>query len=323
MSGYVYSFSDLFCREQSAGKSSLIGALAGIHLPSGPGTCTRVPVQIKTADDDKSPAWACKISLELAYDHEDVHDPEAGCMRIGKWWARSDNPVLVEFMSISNKEDLQEAMKAAQIAALNPQYDPANYAPGGERYRESTPPFEDFSPNLIVLEITESGHQTLSFIDLPGIIQIGPSNEVVDVVSKLVKLFIKRQNTLLLCAVPMSTDPQNSAAVRYVKEHNATDRCIGVLTKPDKLNDGDIRDVWEPLLSGKKDGFQMAHGYYVAKQPSHDQEISHAQARIGEEAFFDTQAPWTTDLREFRDKCGTKNLRDVLAKLLASLIEHE
>jgi ABC-type arginine transport system ATPase subunit len=50
--------------DQSAGKSSLMGALAEIHLPKSGGTCTRCPAHIKTAT---AAQWSCKISLRQEY----------------------------------------------------------------------------------------------------------------------------------------------------------------------------------------------------------------------------------------------------------------
>lgn len=309
-------FTNLFRREQSAGKSSVIGALAGIHLPSGSGTCTRVPVQIKTKNDPGA-GWKCTILLELAYTH-DKHYPPANvssCGKIGPWWLK-ETPDTIPFMEITDKSDLEEAMKAAQLAILNPQQDPAHYIPGDER-RVSDKITEAFSPNRIVLEISESGQQTLSFIDLPGIIQNAADSKLVDVVSKLVKHFIRRKNTLLLCVLPMSGDPQNSAALRYIREAKAINRCIGVLTKPDLLHDSDITNIWIPLLCGQKEGFELAYDYYITKQPSNNQELSFDQARVEEEEYFNSSPHWTTDLVQFHDRCGTDRLREVLAKLLA------
>ncbi|OBT59785.1 hypothetical protein VE03_10532, partial [Pseudogymnoascus sp. 23342-1-I1] len=48
--------------DQSAGKSSLMGALAEIHLPQDSGCYTRCPTHIKTGHAE---TWSCKISLHI------------------------------------------------------------------------------------------------------------------------------------------------------------------------------------------------------------------------------------------------------------------
>lgn len=312
----------IFHSEQSAGKSRLIGALTGIDLPSGPGTCTRVPVQIKTRDDGA--AWSCNIVLGYSHSHDRTPSASFKGAHIGPWWEDA-KPTMVDFMTITSKSDLQEAMKAAQMALLNPKYNPQEYVPhSGSRWRNPGMQ-ESFSPNLIVLDISEPGQQNLSLIDLPGIIQIADTKDLVRLVSSMVQHFIKRENALLLCCLPMSGDPSNSAAIRYVKEANATHRCLGVITKPDLMRENELDSVWLPLLRNETVGAQLEHNYWVTKQPGQSAYgglTNHEQARRDEEEYFSSSI-WTGKLQEFQDRCGTKKLREALGKKLASLIKLE
>lgn len=96
-----------------------------------------------------------------------------------------------------------------------------------------------------------------------------------------------------------------------------TESFQGILTKPDRLPQGDPIDLWKCILKGDK--YRLGHGYFVTKQPSQAEirEVDYARARMDERAFFDTQSPWSTELVEFRDRFGTEALQEVLSKKLA------
>ena len=119
----------------------------------------------------------------------------------------------------------------------------------------------------------------------------------------------------------MESDIDNSKASALVNECGATDRTIGVLTKPDRLQSDDRVDAWTSVLDGKE--FCMGHGYFVVKQPSQteiNQGITNAQARNLEEEFFKSPR-WS---RRFGDvdveRLGTRNLQRNLSDKLAHLI---
>lgn len=313
-------------RDQSSGKSSVISALAGISLPSGTGTCTRVPVYIRTKNNPAPGArWTCTISIERSHDHSNASLPHNfSGENMGPWWPK-DMPDIVQFMEITDKGDLDVAMKAAQMAILNPQNCPTDYVPDvGSRWGLKKKPLEEFSPNSIILDISDAGLQTLAFIDLPGVVQNAEKDEMVDMNQMLVKHYIRRNNTLLLCVLSMNVDAANSTAFRFIREAEATNRCIGVLTKPDLIQPTEIQRIWVPLLRGEKHGMKIGHHYYVTKHPGDNRQIAHQVARAEEVQYFDTNDIWQRGpLREFRDRCGMKKLTDDLARKVASYIEEE
>lgn len=79
-------------------------------------------------------------------------------------------------------------------------------------------------------------------------------------------------------------DYQNQPAVTMVKEADPTGkRTLGVLIKPDRIEDGTFH-IWEPILEGT----DLFHGYYVVKNPDPTQlgQMSHEEARASEAEFF-------------------------------------
>lgn len=95
----------------------------------------------------------------------------------------------------------------------------------------------------------------------------------------------------------------------------------GVLTKPDRMPQGDSLALWSAVLSGDK--FGVGHGYYVTKQPSQlelNRAINHAEARASERSFFQTHEPWATSFSGFQDRFGTPKLQQALSKKLTEQI---
>jgi GTPase SAR1 family protein len=314
--------------DQSAGKSSLMGALAEIHLPRSSGCCTRCPAHIKT-----SPAlqWNCKISLQKQYSYE----PKAGKLLDPKDvtrshpfppWVELASSEIKQFKTIYHKNDLEEVLKWAQIATLNPDTEHTRYVPGHENFLDDESTQAKFSPNVVSVEISGPGLPSLSFYDLPGIFQNAGHKEdqyLVKVIENLAAKYIKHPEALIICALPMSADPATSRTAKVISDLKADKRCIGVLTKADQLQEGQSYEEFFKLLQGRE--HVVGHGYYVTKQPvqsANDKAVLnyHKNARDQEEHFFRTNYPWCKDWDQFRDRFGTINLQLALSQKFAQQI---
>ena len=142
----------------------------------------------------------------------------------------------------------------------------------------------------------------------------------VKLVKNLVRNYIQEPNTLILLATPMDAEIENLTASSILKKSGAVDRCIGVITKPDRLPGNDRVPHWNKVLRG--DIFKQGHGYFVTKQPSQvelDAGITHADARDAEKAFF-ASSDWVQKFSGFDDRLGTEKLQHFLSDLLAKLI---
>ncbi|KAI9743011.1 MAG: hypothetical protein M1818_003306 [Claussenomyces sp. TS43310] len=316
----------VLCGDQSAGKSSLMGALTDIHLPRDAGTCTRCPTHIKTSP---AGAWTCEISLHQSYMYEPSHGKllPTGLMGRNPFPPWTEQPLKIRpFMTIRDRRHLEEALRWAQCATLNHDTDYHQYIPGSETFVDDKSTEADFSPNVVSIEVSGPDLPALSFYDLPGTISTTPTKEtgyLVKMVENLVTKYIKHPRAIVICALPMSADAALSRTLKVIRDHNAEERCIGVLTKPDILPDGDFDEnsQFARILDGKD--HHVGHGYFVTKQPRHQTEINadfHKLARLAEEEFFDTKMPWTTEWQRFRDRCGTSRLLEVLSQKFAFAI---
>ncbi|KFY47216.1 hypothetical protein V495_02053 [Pseudogymnoascus sp. VKM F-4514 (FW-929)] len=322
--------------DQSAGKSSLMGALAEIHLPQDSGCCTRCPTHIKTGHAE---TWSCKISLQLYYSYvprdngRPIQASEVTKNAPFPPWKESEQMVTKDFIVITDKSELEEALRWAQIAILNPSRPHTYYVPGAQSHFSPNKNTTEakFSPNVVSVEMSGPGLPPLSFFDLPGIFQNPSQKEddyLVKVVENLAKKYIKHQQALVIHALPMSADPTTSRAGKVIRDLKAENRTLGVLTKADCLQVGHSDAQFKELLEGRT--HMVEHGYFVTKQlqasaesstPSRDLEY-HAKSRQSEEAFFNSTFPWSTaGWKGYRNRCGTFNLQRALSQKFAAQIK--
>ncbi|OJD16273.1 hypothetical protein AJ78_03564 [Emergomyces pasteurianus Ep9510] len=305
--------------DQSTGKSSLIEGMSEIKVPRSAGCCTRCPLEINLSDCDQPDApWTCKIFLMKKYIYS-THLIKRGSKGKGLGpWVEQD-PESIPFINLTDKADVQEALKWAQLATLNPSTSHEDYIPGQNMGTDVTTQVK-FSPNVVRLDISAPHFPNLSFYDLPGVINVAEVEEekyLVSLVENLVKQYISASSCIVLLTLPMTDDATNSSAARIIRESGAISRTLGVLTKPDRLGYGEGYDQWKEILRGEK--FTVGHSYYVVRNNPNPQ-VEHAQAREEEDEFFNA-GPWRSELVEYSDRFGTRNLQMALSKLLKKQIE--
>jgi GTPase SAR1 family protein len=310
--------------DQSAGKSSLMSGLAGLNLPRSEGVCTRCPIHIRVSRHDE---WSCRVSLQLDYSFQ---PPEHG--HITRKDVTEDNPFppwvpqnreVKDFKTIydSNKDDIETVLRWAQVAILNHGQNPDHFVPGtGHRARNLAQAAEEtaakFSPNTVALEIKGPELPDLSFYDLPGIFRNSAQEEdeyLVQVVENLAREHISRSDALIIWAVPMNADPETSSTLSIIREVNAKDRTIGVMTKADLLPAEGSHSQWLAMLRGERHG--IGHGYFITSR-STDHALED-QPRW-EEALFGEggHERWPAEFLQYQDRCGVERLKAALSEKL-------
>ena len=308
--------------DQSHGKSSVIEALCDISLPRSEGTCTRCPFQITTTASSPNEAWNCKISLlrRYAYNAESTG---------GKYeqWEDTGSQNAIDFTNVTQKSELENALRLAQNAILNPQIAPNAVLLANDVEMASNSKIS-FSPNIIGLEISAPELPEISLLDLPGAIAVAENTSeqhIVPFVETLITSHVSDEKALILLTIAANQDTDTSNAFRFVRGVKAECRCVGVLTKPDLFTKSrQNTDRMIRTLNGKM--FELGNGWYVTKQLSSeelDQNVSYAEARRREEAFFTRQEPWCTALADFSEQFGIPRLQDALSHKLTEHILNE
>ncbi|KAL4247786.1 hypothetical protein AB1N83_014132, partial [Pleurotus pulmonarius] len=190
---------------QSAGKSSLIESISGITLPRAAGTCTRCPTECKLSSS--ATTWSCVVTLRFT---TDVNGQTLGQPR-----------TIIFGPAITDKSDVEERIRRAQRAILNPSTSYQTFLNGDD---EDLPKSElTFSTNCVTLQISGPDVADLSFCDLPGLIASvgagGNSNDI-QLVESLVTSYISKPSCVILLTVACETDFENQGAHQLAKKHD-------------------------------------------------------------------------------------------------------
>ena len=310
--------------DQSTGKSSLIEAISEIRVPRSADTCTRCPMEIVLRDSDLDQPWKCVVSLVQPYYYDPQKQLRSTNPRVEKSeylgpWLRKASPDEEEFITLSDKDQVQDVIWRAQLATLNPTSDFKDFLPPQDV--ENAEIEVKFAPNVIRLDISGPNLPNLSFYDLPGVINQADNDRekyVVGLVQKLVKSYVSQENCIVLLTQSMTDDASNSSAGRLIREvKGAKERTLGVMTKPDRLeNNMDSHKQWMEILRGHK--FQFGLGWYVVKN-NPDPKVDHVTAREQEEVFF--SGPYWNGIRgHWNNRFGVRMLQGALSTELMAQI---
>lgn len=270
-----------------------------------------------TSAEDANASWHCTITLLKKYSHY-PHTSQG----IYGHWGEDQSTTEIIFAVVHTKSDLEDMIRRAQFAVLNPGDDVLKYSKATDISELSAR--VGFSPNIIKLDITDRDLPALSFVDLPGIISVTEDHKdswLVEMVKALVQSYVENDNSIILLACSLETDMQNSRATQLIYNTvGAMERTVGCLTKPDRIpGEPDVR-VLQNILGNKS--FVLGHNYYVTLQPFQkmlERRTTQEVAREEEEKFF-SKEPWAKELGPFSDRFGTKRLTMALSEKLAHQI---
>jgi len=301
--------------EQSTGKSSVIEAISEIKTPRSTGTCTRCPLFIKLeSPTDPAATWTARITLRRTFSY----DGKRGRDRRFPGWIQLPEPSVVEFMACDNPEELERIIVRAQRAVTS-LHDYEEFTQANIEHLNSVFSCR-FSPNVVCISISHPGLPALSFYDLPGVIGQSEMPDDVTFVTNLVTEYAKDPEALILVTCSMENDIANSTAGGIARKLKATDRCVGVLTKPDRLLESSCRELLHNVFEKKH--LPLGYGYFVVRNLGQEQlneQLTHEDARAQERQFFDTAEPFAA-FRQHDSRFGTWNLQSFLSGKLAEKI---
>ncbi|GJJ10607.1 hypothetical protein Clacol_004834 [Clathrus columnatus] len=293
---------------QSVGKSSLIESISGINLPRSGGACTRCPIECRLVRTTGSEPWQCTVSLRFLTDEHGNPLDLAKNITFGN--------------IIKDPKDVQERLARAQLALLNPLTPPEVLLDSDNQLEHN---LIGYSSNIVSIEIRSPDVTDLTFYDLPGLIACVPEggrDEDVEEIRELVVSYIRKQNCIILLTVACEVDFETQGAYRLAKKCDPEGtRTIGVLTKPDRIPEGE-HSRWFKLIRNEISPLQ--HGWFCVKQLSTvelQKGYSPEKSRHICEKFFNKTVPWNTlDAVLRQERLGTKAVIVKLNELLMSVI---
>ncbi|PPQ91265.1 hypothetical protein CVT25_006382 [Psilocybe cyanescens] len=241
----IFNPPKLLCLALKVREGPLIESISGITLSRAAGTCTRfVP---------SSTTLTLLLPLALQIIKKSTRPGNASSLCIlsrmpkVKYWVRR----VIKHSAGSYKSQVEARIRRAQIAILNP-------LKPSKSFLEDEEDFGVFSNNAESLLLRGSEVADLSFVDLPIKLAVLRAGNDVDLVQRIVTIYIKRPNCIILLTVAFTRCPPPHEAVRLEGK-----RTIGVLIKSDRIPTGEEVN-WLPFNRNEKE--PLENGWFCVKQ---------------------------------------------------------
>ncbi|KAK5208871.1 hypothetical protein LTR41_005268 [Exophiala xenobiotica] len=226
------------CGEQSVGKSSVLEAISSIPFPRKAGKCTRFVTQINLRP---SRSDGQRIKVTVRRQSEGSHPPR---------------PRFSE--RINNLNDVERLIeKASDFMGINDN------------------PDNQFSSDILTIDVEKPGQAPLSLVDLPGIIHAQGRTTAVDqvaLVDKMVKKWIANDNTIILAVIDTSRDLESHSIIDMaIKVDPQGLRTIGIITKLDMVRIGlPSQGKWIQTALNQNDHYRFSKGWHMLRNLSEE-----------------------------------------------------
>lgn len=284
--------------DQSTGKSSVLEGITGLPFPRRDGLCTR---------------FATEITMEHTSDQEVETEITATIIPSE---SRDDGSKDKLWAFIHQLDSFQEL--PAVIESVGELMGLRGY--GGVQAGPA------FGQDVLRIKVRGNTALNLTIVDLPSIIQV-PNDEQddndVDIVHALVDSYVANPRTIILAVVQAGNDISNQPIIKKSKKFDSGgERTIGVITKPDLINDGTQARI--AALSKNEDTTKLKLGFFMVKNPSPTEmhEGIDIEARERKELTYFASPPWKEAGLD-RTRTGVGSLRKFLQELLSQHTERE
>ncbi|OAA44809.1 interferon-induced GTP-binding protein Mx [Metarhizium rileyi] len=272
--------------DQSTGKSSVLEAISGMSFPAKDNLCTRFATELVLRRSTKT---GVKISII----------PAASC-------------------PVNQREVLRRFCPVVQDGALDLSHvvDEAKSAMGINASSKA------FSEDILRVEISGPEQPHLTMVDLPGLFQAGnsmQSDRDSETVTRMVLSYMERPRSIILAVVSAKSDFALQKVTRLARGLDPNgNRTIGLITKPDTLDEGSESEAAYIRLA-KNEDVRFKLGWHVLKNRDYKMTLDKTTSQErddAEEAFF-SKGPWET---LDRSSVGIRALKPRLSCLLRNQI---
>ncbi|KFY81623.1 hypothetical protein V500_11238 [Pseudogymnoascus sp. VKM F-4518 (FW-2643)] len=238
--------------DQSSGKSSVLEAVMELPLPRDSGLCTRFATNITFR---RSPQRSIAVSIIPGPTRSPAKAEE---LKAYKKFVKSwESPDQENLRVLSNPRSVQTSSK---------------------------------------IELSGPDRENLSIIDIPGIFRtategVTTKNDI-DLVKNMVRDWIQDERTIILAVVSANVDIATQEILTMAEKADPKGlRTLGVLTKPDLVDDGAEHQVID-LVRGKRNKLKL--GYCIVRNCSQKELDTDSDSRtLKERKFFNTE-PWSS-----------------------------
>ncbi|KAF2096191.1 dynamin GTPase [Rhizodiscina lignyota] len=278
------------CGDQSAGKSSVLEGITGIPFPRQEGICT-------------------KFATEIILRHQLGMNSMTATIFPSANRTQQEKGSLKQFRrALSCFDELPQIIEEASDLM-------------GIRGHTTAADAPTFTADVLRLEIVGNTGLHLTVVDVPGLISGADDESDSALVEELVTSYMKKSRTIILAVIQANNDIETETIIRRAKKFDRSgDRTVGIVTKPDLINEHTEARV--AALS--RDRNKLKLGFFLLKNPTPSQlrENITWQKRIEAERLFFDSSPWKEQVLD-KSRIGAGNLRIFLQELLDRHIELE
>lgn len=279
------------CGDQSVGKSSVLEGISGIPFPRQDGLCTRFATEIVLRHDLNEQRTTATILPHVSRTDEEK-------LRLSAF--RQDVLDLADLSHI-----IEQAAKQMGICS-------------GSAFADAPA----FSSDVLRLEVVGNTGLHLTLVDLPGLISVSDNGDD-KLIEDLVDSYLENSRTIVLAVIPASSDAETQKIIQRARHFdNDGVRTVGVITKPDLINDGTESRVVR--LARNASPTKLNLGFFLLKNPTPidlEKGMTIPERRRAELQFF-SSGLWRKHGLD-PSRVGIDNLREFLQDLLDRHIERE
>ncbi|KPM34996.1 hypothetical protein AK830_g11576 [Neonectria ditissima] len=246
--------------DQSAGKSSVLEALTGTPFPRDAGACTRFATEIRLRR-----AKETKLKVSIIPDKSRPYNEQSRLLQYGG--------------DVSGDTPFETMMREA-TELIAPRSIPGRFA----------------ARDILVVEKSGPDMPLLTLVDLPGLVRVAnrdQSSSDIQTIESLSDRYMKSSRTIILAVIGGNNDYVQAPVLTKARHFDPSgSRTIGVLTKPDLLEQIGLEDKFISLVSNedKENNFKL--GWYVLLNPGPGERLLSAEDRARKEAEFFTRGKW-------------------------------
>ncbi|KAH6623434.1 hypothetical protein F5144DRAFT_518509 [Chaetomium tenue] len=177
--------------------------------------------------------------------------------------------------------------------------------------------------SVLRIEIAGPGFPQLTLVDLPRFSHAetgSQNNGSVGHANPLAEKYMSQENTIILAVFSAQNDLTGQQVLGEVKKYDpGLDRTMGIITKPDEVDDQPTkRWTYLELAQNKKRSHKLKLGWHVLRNPTKQEAGSTEMERVAKEYHFFHHGVWAMVSPEDR---GIQALRGKLSRAILTRIQ--
>ncbi|KAF2163888.1 hypothetical protein M409DRAFT_25666 [Zasmidium cellare ATCC 36951] len=249
------------CGNQSSGKSSVLESLARVRFPAGQGVVTKFATEVVLRNTEHP---SMKVSLNAFTQRKTASS-------LPNPFPQHDQDLIDKIeafrpgFNVEGPEDFPLVIKAATSHL-------AHLGTTGS-----------ICSHLLRVEISGPENPHLTLVDLPGLISNDQTSNVeagdMARIANLVARYMKEPRSIVVAIFDALLDQESQHVFKVVTSSAATQRTIGVITKPDRLVPGSDQEKFVARLA-ENEQIHLGLGWHVVRNLAHedqDRSLEHHQ----------------------------------------------